>query len=431
MNSPGQFARATSFLALAVMGWFTVCRAGTPLYSITDLGTFGGAQSSANAINNLGQVVGRADLTNSSPVWAHAFLYTNGVMTDLGVLGTYTSGPATVSSSTAFGLNNNGEIVGQSSTASGAMHAFAFNKGAMTDLGVLPGTQQSTARAVNDNGQIVGWTIPAGPQHAFLYENGTMSDLGTLGGTASFAYSINNSGQVVGDSWLTSSGLSDTAFIYSNGIMSALGALGAYPPIQAVAINSYGQAVGYAGAVNTGGPTVTRGFLYSNGSMTDLGDLGGAQTNVLPAAINNRGEIVGTVSAYQASGRAFIYAGGAMTDLNTLLPANSGWTLLHANGINDSGQIVGSGQNASHLTHAFLLTPGLFPQISLTGSNSVQIQFTAPPNAGASIEYRDSLSDGAWQLLAVLDPVAIIHEVLITDPLSPGTTKRFYRVSTR
>jgi probable HAF family extracellular repeat protein len=41
--------------------------------------------------------------------------------------------------------------------------------------------------------------------------------------------------------------------------------------------------------------------------------------------------------------KAFLYSNGTMIDLNSLLPANSGWQLIQANGINDSGQIVGTG----------------------------------------------------------------------------------------
>jgi hypothetical protein len=43
-----------------------------------------------------------------------------------------------------------------------------------------------------------------------------------------------------------------------------------------------------------------------------------------------------------------------MTDLNSLLPANSGWILSNATGINDSGQIVGVGTYNGQ-TQAFLL----------------------------------------------------------------------------
>src|SRR5262249_15237934 len=52
-------------------------------YAITDLGTLGGATSWANAINNSGQVVGNAQTAGGS---YHPFLYSSGVLTDLGIL---------------------------------------------------------------------------------------------------------------------------------------------------------------------------------------------------------------------------------------------------------------------------------------------------------------------------------------------------------
>lgn len=108
-----------------------------------------------------------------------------------------------------------------------------------------------------------------------------------MGGTTSFAYGINNQGQIVGESYTNSSGLSDLGFVYDSGLMTSLGSLGSFPAIQALALNDHGQIVGVAGGINTGGPTVTRGFLYAGGAMTDLGNLGGFLTNVQPNAINN------------------------------------------------------------------------------------------------------------------------------------------------
>ena len=74
-------------------------------------------------------------------------------------------------------------------------------------------------------------------------------------------------------------------------------------------------------------------------------------------AINTAGLIVGGNSVSGSATRAFLWRNGVATDLNTLIPANSGWTLNFASGINDRGQIVGWGVNFTGSIHAFLLTP--------------------------------------------------------------------------
>jgi probable HAF family extracellular repeat protein len=66
----------------------------------------------------------------------------------------------------------------------------------ITDLGTLGGPF-STATAINAGGEVVGEsTIASGQQHAFLWRNGLMTDLGTLGGTSSFAAAINADGRL-------------------------------------------------------------------------------------------------------------------------------------------------------------------------------------------------------------------------------------------
>jgi len=99
--------------------------------------------------------------------------------------------------------------------------------------------------------------------------------------------------------------------------------------------------------------------LWENGQQRDLGRFTGlnfARAN----DINAFGTIVGTVSQSEGfSGRAAIWRPGETTptDLNTLLPANSGWTLLTAaEGINNAGQIVGFG-TINGQTRAFVMTP--------------------------------------------------------------------------
>jgi probable HAF family extracellular repeat protein len=52
-----------------------------------------------------------------------------------------------------------------------------------------------------------------------------------------------------------------------------------------------------------------------------------------------------------------------MVDLNSLIDPQSGWVLASASGINDSGQITGTGIYQGQ-THAFLITPPSVPEPS-------------------------------------------------------------------
>jgi probable HAF family extracellular repeat protein/parallel beta-helix repeat protein len=300
-----------------------------PGYTITDLGALGGNGSAAYGINASGQVVGFASFGS----YEHAFLYSAGVMKDLGTL----AGP----DSNARGINDLGDVVGGSSfDATGApLHAFHYSGGHMADLGTLGSPRQfgSQAFAINSSGQVVGGAFTAtGRFHPFLYSGGQMIDLGSLGAD-SFATVINASGQVAGTFETNRDGAH--GFLYSGGVMTDLGNLGG-APTYAYGINSTGQVVG----TSNGHP-----FLYSAGAMTALGGLG---TEGVAYGINSAGQVVGITR-----GRPFLYSAGTVTDLSSLLPANSGWRLLEARAINDSGQIVGAGTNPQGQTHAFLLTP--------------------------------------------------------------------------
>ena len=305
-------------------------------YTVTDLGALPGYTSFAYGINNSGQVVG--DLQNSSNLKLEGFSYSNGTMQAL----TGTTG--------AYAINKSGQIVG----GDGLGYACLYSGGTMLDLGTLLGdTYGSGAYAINDKGQIVGDCYKnSSYEQAFLYIGGTMTNLGTLpGGSQGEASGINYSGQICGSAVNSSNRWH--AILYSGGTMHDLGTLPGDLGSFASAINNSGQIVGYS--ENSSG--IDRAFLYSNsnGSMQPLGTLGGATS--VATDINNLGVVVGWSSTNGSSTHPFVYADGVMEDLDSLIAPSSGWILGNATGINDNGQICGTGTNPSGQTHAFLLTP--------------------------------------------------------------------------
>ncbi len=104
-------------------------------------------------------------------------------MTDLGTLG------GKRSRSHALAINDAGQVVGWSETATGETHAFLWENGKMIDLGTLPGYAKSIASGINAKDQVVGYSeapIQQAPFNAaFLWQDGTMQDLGAPPGATS------------------------------------------------------------------------------------------------------------------------------------------------------------------------------------------------------------------------------------------------------
>ncbi len=298
------------------------------IYTAIDLGTLGGS-TTALGMNGLGQVVGYSA--------GHAFLYSNGVMKDLGTLGGI--------SSQAYGINDAGIIGGNSFTAQGYVNAFLYTSGALGNLGF-----SGSINSINNSGTAVGTLNGPAGFSAFQYSGGVMTDLGTFGGTDSTANGINSTGQIAGR--LTLRGPNVTvfqAYIYSGGTVTELGTLGGRSS-DARAINDSGQVAGSSDTANGS----QHAFLYSQGVMKDLGAIGGSGGLSYASAINNAGQVVGyDLGIFNGSTdyHAFLYSGGVMTDLNSLVALNA--VLQFANGINDRGQIIAQASNS----HAYLLTP--------------------------------------------------------------------------
>src|SRR5262249_52569083 len=94
-----------------------------------------------------------------------------------------------------------------------------------------------------------------------------------------------------------------------------------------------------------------------NPATDDLGTLGG--TSSWANGVNASGEVVGSSSTgTEPVNHAFLYSNHAMHDLNNLIPAGSNWVIVEGTAINDTGQIVAEGYyNGETYVRAVLLTP--------------------------------------------------------------------------
>ena len=317
----------------------------------------GGPNSGAGSVNLRDQVMGQAETSKKDPnnenfcayftgLQCLPYVWQFGVMTPLPTLG---------GTNASFGAMNN----------LGAVSGYAENKhrdpdcrpgvaingtgpqvldfepviwgpkpGHIRQLPLLPGDTVGMALGLNDLGQAVGTTgtcantiiapLLGGP-HAVLWDiDGSVHNLGNLGGTinntllasGTVAFSINNRGQVTGQSDLP-------------------------------------------------GDQIFHPFLWARQTgMVDLGVLDGDAVGA-GLSLNNRGDVVGasiTAPGPPSGKRTCIsMAQSHMSDLNALIPANSSMNLITAFSINDEGQIAGfgvvtSGPEAGGV-HGFLATP--------------------------------------------------------------------------
>lgn len=264
------------------------------------------------------------------PVLAQAGGY---VVQDLGTL------PGD-SSSVGWAINENGDVVGWSMGLNGT-RAFAFTAtGRMVALPGLPDRARTVARDINDAGVIVGSANAGGTDlgHAVLWSGGSVQDLGTLGtGSFSEAWGVNNLDQVVG--WSYSNGGSGLTGVHGFLYSRSNGMLDLTPNSDngsALDINDAGQVTGYKTAL--GG---YHAFRWQGGTFVDLGVLPGF-AHSFGWAINAFGLVTGnSTSASGNSEQLFRYTdGGGLQNL--------GGTGEHnvALGINSWSQVVGTKGNS-------------------------------------------------------------------------------------
>jgi probable HAF family extracellular repeat protein len=216
-----------------------------PLSSLVFSGPAGYVPWNARRINEKGQLCGYGRYDNNPP--AHGFFFENGELIDLGA------------STIAWDMNEQGHVVGEG-IGSGSYRAFLWIDGQMIDLHdpALFQGHFSRARAINEFGVIAGeadyTSTGATSETATLWDHGAIVNLGTLGGSSSMVRDINDHGTVVGVSSL--SGFGVHAFIHRNGAMEDLNDL--IPP-------GSGWVLANAYSITNSGIIVGDGFTAEGG----------------------------------------------------------------------------------------------------------------------------------------------------------------------
>lgn len=243
------------------------------------------------------------------------------------------------SQSEARGSNASGEVAGFASGDGSA--AFVYSNGKVV---LLPGVG-SRALAINDSGSVVGEAEAGGkpPLTAVLWKDGRLNNLG--GCCGGVAKGINRRGQIIADLYDQKGHY--RAFLWENARLQTMGSGSGYS--SAIAINDAGHVLLQE---------LERGVFVCRGSDATV------QIKIpdrLPAdgrAINNSDVVVGAFGPFFDADHAFVWSEQyGFRDLNDLIPANSGWTLQVATGINDRGEIVGYGDHNGEDDTGFLLVP--------------------------------------------------------------------------
>jgi probable HAF family extracellular repeat protein len=332
-----------------------------------DLGNRGASPTVPLGINNATtahpvQVVGGGVPSSGGGAW----LWQNGVMTDLNTLLPANSGWVL---SEADGINDSQQIVGQG-IINGQNHAYVWQiqqvagspvgVGMPTDLGTLPGVANSGAKAINNTGQVAGWsnTPPPKEDDAVLWTSGQIKDLGTLPNDGwAHAYALNNSSQVqvVGTSAGGSLNPDGHAFLWQNGTIidlnSQLPKKSGWSLLEnAYGVNDTGQIVGdgWEGTVASAShhaflltPSSGHGNAPINSSLSAAVQIGSFTASPNPASAgslvtltaagvttSNAGSTVAQVAFYLDSNRDGILEPATDTLLGYGTQSNTGtWTL--------------------------------------------------------------------------------------------------------
>ncbi|MGA2455983.1 MAG: hypothetical protein ABSF85_00205 [Terriglobales bacterium] len=251
----------------------------------------------------------------------------------------------------------------------------------INELGQITGQSYLNSTANIDNGSGCPPDVPT--QDPFFWENGKMTDIGTLGGTCGVPNRLNNRGQVVGTSYLAGNQIPHPFYWDRNRGLVDMGTLGG-PTGEALDISDSGLAVGTADLADG----THHAFVWQDGVMTDVGVVPGDLCSD-GLTSNSRGQAMGkSTDCMNNTKHMFLWQNGAIHDLTALILPGSDIQVFEAWDMNDQGEIAAVGQLPNGDVHAVLLVPASADEIAAANAlNPSPHASTSAHTLGRSVEH--------------------------------------------
>ena len=242
---------------------------------MTDLGTLGGNTGIGYGVNDSGHVAGYAYVAGDAAYRAFLWVDGDGDRTgdpgEMRDLGTLEVGGSFGIHSKAWALSNDDHVVGEAQIPNGSMRAFIWEDNTMTNLGAPIGANSSCARDLNEAADmVVGYSTGATSSATLWTESGgtwSKSLLPKLVTGSAVAYGLNDNGQIVGYS-MSADPLGAHAVIWEGGAVTDLNDVIVNLPdnvivVQARDINNYGVIVGSCSVPADGGSRYTHACILT------------------------------------------------------------------------------------------------------------------------------------------------------------------------
>ncbi len=260
----------------------------------------GADSTSVFGVNSNGDLVGEYFDTAGQ----HGFLRSQGVFTTIDVPGTTSTG--------VTGINDLGQLVGVDSAGDGFI--YDRNTQAFTILR-YPGSQLTSPAGINNAGVIVGTIQQASPftDNAFILQNGQFAVIAVKGSQSSFATGINGNGDIVGD-FMDSSGAYES-FVLSTGELRKLGVPGV-PSAIIIGMNDNNVAVGVYEP--SSGMVPQAGFVYSGKKFQGLVIFHRTAFSYA-ACVNDSGIVAGYYVGVDGNSHGFVWTPSSDTTISRSL----------------------------------------------------------------------------------------------------------------